>query len=117
MYILLLLYSGLLLRVCTVSDSAAIRCMHFISSNLIQSYGDDEDLPSYLSSPVAVANLVVGCDDGSFSVVQCGVAYSPPMKPLVDGWVDWPTVACLTEWLTDWLTEWMNEWMNEWMSD
>lgn len=58
--------------------------MHFISSGLTQPYTEDEQ-PSYLSSPIPIANLAVACDDGSFSVVQSGVAYSPPIKPLIDG--------------------------------
>ncbi|EDO45562.1 predicted protein [Nematostella vectensis] len=75
-------HRGLLLRVCNVSNYSQITMVHFLPSSTIPPFSDDQ--PSYLSSPVPVANLAIACEDGMFSVLQCGVAYNPPLRPIVD---------------------------------
>ena len=54
----------------------------FLSSGVVPVLAEDGG--SGTSAPSSHANLVVSCDDGSFYLLQCGVAHSPAPKPIVD---------------------------------
>lgn len=76
------LVSGTLLRVCPVTDKGSILALCFLPSGVVPVLSEDE--VSLTLSASSLANLVVSCDDGTFCLLQCGVAHSPSPKPLVD---------------------------------
>lgn len=73
---------GTLLRVCPVTDKGKILVLCFLSSGVVPVMTEDDDTST--SMPSSHTNLIVSCDDGTFCLLQCGVAHSPPAKPLVD---------------------------------
>ncbi|KAM7446178.1 oxidoreductase [Porites harrisoni] len=75
-------YRGTLLRVCPVTDKGSILALCFLPSSVVPVLSEDE--VSLTLSASSLANLVVSCDDGTFCLLQCGVAHSPSPKPLVD---------------------------------
>ena len=76
---------GTLLRVCPITEKGRILVLCFLTSNegLTTTQGNDLS-PSSASS---CANLIVSCDDGTFCLLQCGVALSHSAKPLEDRYV------------------------------
>ncbi|KAJ7385419.1 oxidoreductase, acting on NAD(P)H [Desmophyllum pertusum] len=75
-------YRGTLLRVCPITDKGKIFVLCFLSSAVVPIMTEDDNAATSTAS--SYANLVVSCDDGTFCLLQCGVAHSPPEKPLVD---------------------------------
>lgn len=75
-------YRGTLLKVCPITEKGRILVLCFLTSNEghITTQGNDLS-PSSASS---CANLIVSCDDGTFCLLQCGVALSHSAKPLED---------------------------------
>ena len=76
------MFPGTLLRVCPVTDKGSILALCFLPSGVVPVLSEDE--VSLTLSASSLANLVVSCDDGTFCLLQCGVAHSPSPKPLVD---------------------------------
>ena len=73
---------GVLLRVYPVTDKGQILVLCFLSSAV--GLANTEDNGSCTSVSSSLTNLIVSCDDGTFCLLQCGVARSLPAKPLVD---------------------------------
>ena len=72
---------GVLLRVYPVTDKGQIVVLCFLSSAV--GLANTEDNGSF-TSVSSRTNLIVSCDDGTFCLLQCGVAQSLLARPLVD---------------------------------
>ena len=65
-----------------MTDKGTILVLCFLPNGVVPVLS--EDGASVTSTTTSYANLVVSCDDGTFCLLQCGVAHSPAPKPLVD---------------------------------
>lgn len=79
-YVAILL--GSLLRVYPVTDKGQILVLCFLSSAVV--VANTEGNGTLTSMSTSLTHLVVSCDDGTFCLLQCGVAQLAPAKPLVD---------------------------------
>jgi len=76
-------YRGSLLRVYPVTGKGQILVLCFLSSAVVLA-NNTEGNGTLTSMSSSLTNLVVSCDDGTFCLLQCGVALLAPAKPLVD---------------------------------
>ena len=65
-----------------MTDKGQILDLCFLSSAVV--LVNTEANGSLTSVSSSLTNLIVSCDDGTFCLLQCGVAESLPAKPLVD---------------------------------
>ena len=65
-----------------VTDKGQILVLCFLSSAV--GLANTEDNGSFTSVSSSLTNLIVSSDDGTFCLLQCGVAQSLPARPLVD---------------------------------
>lgn len=74
---------GTLLQVYPITDKGNILVLCFLPNDVCPVVLKDDEY-HITSSTSSLANLVVSCDDGTFCLLQCSVAFTPPPKPLVD---------------------------------
>ncbi|XP_029186083.2 WD repeat-containing protein 93-like [Acropora millepora] len=91
------IYRGTLLQVYPITDKGNILVLCFLPNDVCPVVLKDDEY-HITSSTSSLANLVVSCDDGTFCLLQCSVAFTPPPKPLVDkSAVETPVITNVTK--------------------
>ena len=65
-----------------MTDKGQIIVLHLLPSGVVPVIAEEHE--SYTSKPSVVADVIVSCDNGTFCLVQCGVAHSPPPQPMIN---------------------------------